>query len=62
MTRDTEDGETLEIRSIETEIEVKNENANPAGDADKPAKADVAGSPADNYSFHNRLLKARIRK
>lgn len=65
LTRDTEEGETLEIRSIEdVEIEVReDENATPAGDADKSAdKADQAGSPADNHSFHNRLLKARIRK
>jgi len=61
LTRDTEDGETLEIRSIEDEVEVKEENANPGGVADKSEK-DEAGRPADNYSFHNRLLKARIRK
>ena len=65
MTRDTEEGECLQIRSLEdTEVEVReDENATPAGDADKSGdKPDEAGSPAENYSYHNRLLKARIRK
>lgn len=65
MTRDNEEGETIEIRSLEdTEVEVREEeNATPGGDADKSDdKSEEAGSPAENYSYHNRLLKARIRK
>lgn len=72
MTRDTEEGEVVEIRVHEDEISVKEdeletreeENANPGGDADKSAEeGEGAGTPADvNYHYHNRLKMAGIRK
>lgn len=60
MTRDLEDGQTMQIRMVEDEI--IEENADPGGVADTSDK-DEAGDPANrNYLFRNRLMRARIRK
>lgn len=61
MTRDDMEDIELELRDMEDDVEYK--NANPDGVADRSDDESGTGDPVDsNYSFRNRLTRAKIRK
>lgn len=61
-TRDTEEGEMLEIRCNLDECDVRDENASPDGVADISQKGETGDPVESNYQYRNRLDRARIRK